>query len=423
MPVGTCEGVCFPALALKDILNFQQRKAKMGDDAVIDAAFKKLLDNGVDAGGNLRGLWRVQKLEIVGVPKGQEGKFYEGDCYIHFDKNPVEEHVHFWIGNECSVDEQAVAAIKAVELDNLFGGLPVQHREVQGFESKRFKDQFPDGIMIKKGGMESGLKKAETNAHEAKLFKISGGMRPVMQEVDMAWSSMNHGDVFVLVSCSHLLLSRGSGASGQEKMTAGDEDEHVAVVHRGPGHVHLLHHRSHPPGYLEELCLVSVRLGFLQPSLHPAFLDHYPIRELVLEPLRFEALHLSMLNRKSSKQVVKLHSLDCGDRLFVNTALVSDPEVNVLFDWVLIEVDVTIALIELALLTFWNFHNLELLHSPEASQVPTGVHPLVEQCLEGSVDDGVVSHFDFSLLAGEDVFECECWETDSPANKEKSKWE
>ena len=23
----------------------------------------------------------------------QEGKFYEGDCYIHFDKNPVEEHV------------------------------------------------------------------------------------------------------------------------------------------------------------------------------------------------------------------------------------------------------------------------------------------------------------------------------------------
>merc|ERR1711872_842886 len=214
-------GVCFPALALKDILACRQRKAKMGDDAVIDAAFKKLLDKGVDAGGNLRGLWRVQKLEIVEVPKGQEGKFYEGDCYIHFDKNPVEEHVHFWIGNECSVDEQAVAAIKAVELDNLFGGLPVQHREVQGFESKRFKDQFPDGMMIKKGGMESGLKKAETNAHEAKLFKISGGMRPVMQEVDMAWSSMNHGDVFVLDSGKKIFVWKGSGASGQEKMTAG----------------------------------------------------------------------------------------------------------------------------------------------------------------------------------------------------------
>ena len=37
--------------------------------------------------------------------------------------------------------------------------------------------------MIKKGGMESGLQKAETNAHEAKLFKVAGGMRPVMTEV------------------------------------------------------------------------------------------------------------------------------------------------------------------------------------------------------------------------------------------------
>jgi len=187
-------------------------------DAVIDPAFQCLVDQG---GDTLRGLWRVQKLELVAVPKGQEGKFYEGDCYLHFDKNPNEQHVHFWIGGQCSVDEQAVAAIKAVELDNLFGGLPIQHREAQGFESKRFKDQFPEGMMIKKGGMESGLQKAETNAHEAKLFKVAGGMRPVMTEVDMAWSSMNHGDVFVLDSGKKIFVWKGSGASGQEKMSAG----------------------------------------------------------------------------------------------------------------------------------------------------------------------------------------------------------
>ena len=29
----------------------------------------------------------------------------------------------------------------------------------------------------------SGLAKAETNAHEAKLFKVAGGSRPVMTEV------------------------------------------------------------------------------------------------------------------------------------------------------------------------------------------------------------------------------------------------
>merc|ERR1712180_115610 len=147
--------------------------------AVVDPVFQELLDK---EGEEKRGLWRVQNLELVPVPEGHWGQFYDGDCYLLLDKNQEEEHVYFWIGDECSVDEQAVAAIKAVELDNLFGGLPVQHREAQGFESSRFKAVFPDGIMIKKGGMESGLKKAETNAHEAKLFKISGGMRPVMQE-------------------------------------------------------------------------------------------------------------------------------------------------------------------------------------------------------------------------------------------------
>merc|ERR1712076_248019 len=78
----------------------------MGD---IDPAFQSLVDEG---GDNLRGLWRVEKLELKAVPKGQEGKFYEGDCYLHFDKNPNEQHVHFWIGSQCSIDEQAVAAIK-----------------------------------------------------------------------------------------------------------------------------------------------------------------------------------------------------------------------------------------------------------------------------------------------------------------------
>ena len=48
---------------------------------------------------------------------------------------------------------------------------------------------------------------------------------------------------------------------------------------------YLLHHRSHPPGNLEKLRLVSVRLGFLQAGLHATLLDHHPIRELVLEPL------------------------------------------------------------------------------------------------------------------------------------------
>jgi len=188
--------------------------------AVVDPVFQSLLDDNTDTGG-LEGLWRVQKLELVPVPKSQHGQFYEGDCYLLYDKKEETEHVHFWIGNECSIDEQAVAAIKAVELDNLFGGTPIQHRETQGHESAQFKKYFEPGMVIKKGGMESGLQKAETNAHEAKLFKVAGGMRPVLTEVEISWSSMNHGDVFVLDSGKKIFVWAGANSSGGEKMKAG----------------------------------------------------------------------------------------------------------------------------------------------------------------------------------------------------------
>ena len=45
-------------------------------------------------------------------------------------------------------------------------------------------------MVIKKGGMESGLQKAETNVHEPQLFKVTGGMRPVLTEVSLARSHL-----------------------------------------------------------------------------------------------------------------------------------------------------------------------------------------------------------------------------------------
>ena len=68
----------------------------------------------------------------------------------------------------------------------------------------RFKAIFPDGLIIKKGGMASGLKKAETNEHEPKLFKVAGGIRPVMAEVSSV-------DKTITITCTLLCLMRSKG--------------------------------------------------------------------------------------------------------------------------------------------------------------------------------------------------------------------
>ena len=81
------------------------------------------------------------------------------------------EQIFFWIGSNSSIDEQAVAAIKAVELDDMLGGRPVQHREVMGNESIRFRMLFPEGIITMKGGVDSGLRQVD-RSHAVKLFQV-----------------------------------------------------------------------------------------------------------------------------------------------------------------------------------------------------------------------------------------------------------
>ena len=68
------------------------------------------------------------------------------------------------------VDEAGTAAYKTVELDDFLGGAPVQHREVQGFESKLFMSYFPK-MVITKGGVDSGFNKVLANSHPRSVLK------------------------------------------------------------------------------------------------------------------------------------------------------------------------------------------------------------------------------------------------------------
>jgi len=133
-----------------------------------DPAWKDILD-----GSTRFQIFRIENFQVIPVQKETFGKFYEGDAYIVFNssknENETIQHIHFWIGEDASQDEYTVAAYKTVELDDLLGGGPIQHREVQGYESGIFKSYFKNGIQILDGGVPSGLNHVIINEKTPKL--------------------------------------------------------------------------------------------------------------------------------------------------------------------------------------------------------------------------------------------------------------
>jgi len=149
-------------------------------------------------------IWRIEKFHIVPVPKSSYGAFFTGDSYIVLNtycrpgsKN-LEWDIHFWLGKETSQDEMGTAAYKTVELDDYLGGGPIQHREVEGFESELFQSYFPRGIRIMKGGIETGFNKVNPKEYKPRLLQVKGRKRVRLVEVPLDAKSVNSGDVFIL---------------------------------------------------------------------------------------------------------------------------------------------------------------------------------------------------------------------------------
>jgi len=169
-------------------------------------------------------IWRIEKFKVIPVAKKDYGTFYSGDSYIVLftykpaaGKEILAFDVHFWLGTYTTQDEAGTAAYKTVELDDYLGGLPVQYREVQGYESSRFMQHFPKGLRILDGGVDTGFKHVEHQNYRPRLLHIKGKRHVRVHEVELTVKSLNSGDVFILDGGVDIIQWNGAKAGVMEK--------------------------------------------------------------------------------------------------------------------------------------------------------------------------------------------------------------
>uniref|UniRef100_A0A4W4GVT1 HP domain-containing protein n=1 Tax=Electrophorus electricus TaxID=8005 RepID=A0A4W4GVT1_ELEEL len=169
-------------------------------------------------------IWTINNMKMVPVPEVAFGNFFEGDCYIvlHGSCDTSQSmNIHYWIGTHSSQDEQGAAAIYVTQLDEYLGGSPVQHREVQGYESPKFKGYFKSGLIYKKGGVASGFKHVDTNVYNIlRLLHVKGSKNVTAREVEVSWKSFNTGDVFLLDMGKAIVQWNSPQSNRKEKLKA-----------------------------------------------------------------------------------------------------------------------------------------------------------------------------------------------------------
>ncbi|KAG4075921.1 hypothetical protein HA402_003747 [Bradysia odoriphaga] len=199
--------------------------------------------------GQQKGLeiWRIENFEPVPYPSKDFGKFYTGDSYIILNTKESKSRVlswdvHFWLGLETTQDEAGAAAILTVQLDDLLGGAPIQHREVQEHETQLFLGYFKNGVRYQSGGVASGFNEVTTNAEgEKRLFQVKGKRNVRVRQVPLSISSMNKGDCFILDAGRDIHVYVGTDAKRVEKLKAISAANQIRDQdHNGRSTVHIL---------------------------------------------------------------------------------------------------------------------------------------------------------------------------------------
>uniref|UniRef100_A0A8D0HU07 Gelsolin n=1 Tax=Sphenodon punctatus TaxID=8508 RepID=A0A8D0HU07_SPHPU len=171
-------------------------------------------------------IWRIEKFDLVPVPKNLYGDFFTGDAYLVLNtvrqrSGNLQYDLHFWLGDNCTQDESGAAAIFTVQMDDYLHGKAIQHREVQGHESSTFLGYFKAGLKYKAGGVASGFRHVVPNEVTVqRVLQVKGRRVVRATEVPVSWDSFNTGDCFILDLGSDIHQWCGSQSNRFERLKA-----------------------------------------------------------------------------------------------------------------------------------------------------------------------------------------------------------
>jgi len=200
-------------------------------------------------------IWRINKFKVEKWPIEDYGRFYSGDSYIVMNTwkeeggDELHHDIHFWIGKYSTQDEYATAAYKTVELDTFHDDKPIQHREVQGNESSKFKAYF-DFYTIMKGGCDTGFRRVGPKAYKSRLFQVVGEKKQIaINQVPMKRGNLNSEDVFILDMGLRIYQFNGETATKDEKFKATQYVNMMRSERQGKPRLDILEEKSISPGH------------------------------------------------------------------------------------------------------------------------------------------------------------------------------
>eukprot|EP01125_Pyxidicula_operculata_P018879 TRINITY_DN676_c0_g6_i1.p1 TRINITY_DN676_c0_g6~~TRINITY_DN676_c0_g6_i1.p1 ORF type:complete len:1235 (-),score=418.69 TRINITY_DN676_c0_g6_i1:44-3748(-) len=187
-------------------------------------------------------IWRIEQFEAVPWPEELYGKLYSGDSFVFLrtirDSGPHE--IYYWLGSESTQDETGTAALKVIELNEKLGGMCVQYREVQFHETPRFRSLFPHGIEYMAGGTESAFHHVDHDHYETRLLHCKGRRNVHVTPVEVSYTSLNSGDVFILDTKDAIWQWNGRSASRREKSRALQTVQRLRESRGGKPEIHVV---------------------------------------------------------------------------------------------------------------------------------------------------------------------------------------